>query len=79
MEKRISTYLKALQMGQETLYKNMAVFPIFTETEDGSRYLSLDAAMGTSLIEITEVSESGDVPNLKVTNKAVPHGPMTHP
>jgi hypothetical protein len=70
MEKKTADYLKALEMAQEAHYKNMAVFSIFAETGAGSRYLSLDEAMGNSLIEITEVSESGDVPNLKVMNKA---------
>jgi hypothetical protein len=70
MKKRIADYLKALEMAQEAHYKNMTVFSICAETDAGSRYLSLDEAMGNSLIEITEVSESGDVPNLKVTNKA---------
>jgi hypothetical protein len=68
MEKRIRDYLKAVQTGQEAHHKNMAVFPIFSETEPGCKYLSLDEALGDSLIKITEVSDSGEVPNLQVKN-----------
>jgi hypothetical protein len=35
----------------------------------GISYLTLDAALEKHLIEITEVSEAGDVPNLMVTNR----------
>jgi ARG and Rhodanese-Phosphatase-superfamily-associated Protein domain len=48
----------------------MAVYPFFAGTKGGSRYPSLDEAMGKNLLEIAKVSESGDIPNLKVKNKA---------
>ena len=70
MEKRISDYLKALELGTKTTHQNMTLFPIFAETEISSQYLSLDEALRDNRIEITEVSESGDVPNLKVINQA---------
>ena len=70
MEKRISQYLKALKFGQEGHHENMTVIPMFFESEKASQYLTLDEALGDNRIEITEVSESGDVPNLKVINQA---------
>jgi hypothetical protein len=69
MISKIKDYLKALGMGQGENHKNMTVFPLFFEGDEGYQYLCLDAALEKFLIEITEVSESGDVPNLKVSNK----------
>ncbi|MFZ5449629.1 MAG: ARPP-1 family domain-containing protein [Thermodesulfobacteriota bacterium] len=59
-----------LELGPCATHQNMAVFPVFAETSASSRYLSLDEALEGRFIEITEVSEAGDVPNLKVKNKA---------
>lgn len=69
MISKIRDYLKALEVGHGANHKNMTVFPLFFEGKDGYQYLCLDGALEKSLIEITEVSESGDVPNLKVSNK----------
>ena len=69
MISKIKDYLKAFEMGLGATHKNMTVFPLFFEGDAGHQYLCLDAALEKSLIEITEVSESGDVPNLKVSNK----------
>jgi len=65
----IALYLKGLELGQEARFQNMTVFPLLTENGSGTRYLSLDEALDLKLIKVTEVSESGDVPNLLVTNK----------
>jgi hypothetical protein len=70
MQKSIKDYFKAMAIGLGTTYQNMAVLPIFFESEIASQYLTLDEALGDNRIEITEVSESGDVPNLKVINQA---------
>ncbi len=69
MPQNISLYLKGLELGQVARFQNMAVFPLLTENGSGTRYLSLDEALELRLIKVTEVSESGDVPNLLVTNK----------
>lgn len=69
MPQNIALYLKGLVLGPETRFQNMAVFPLFTENGSGTRYLSLDEALELGLIQVTEVSESGDVPNLSVTNR----------
>jgi hypothetical protein len=69
MSQNIEAYLKELELGQEARFQNMAVFPVFTRNGPGTRYLSLDEALELNLLRVTEVSESGDVPNLLVTNE----------
>jgi len=69
MQKRTKDYIKGLTLGQGEHHRNMSVFPVFFEINGGLKYLTLDEALGNSLVQITEVSETGDVPNLKVTNK----------
>lgn len=48
----------------------MTVFPIFTSQEKDLAYLSLKQAIAQRLLVITEISEGGSVPNLKVQNNA---------
>lgn len=62
-------YLNTIEVGQGVHYENMTMFPLFFEAEAGISYLTLDAALEKQLVEITEVSEAGDVPNLMVTNR----------
>jgi len=70
--KKVKDFFGDLTVGQEAHHHNMTVFPIFAGLGPGFGYLSLDEALENRFIEITEVSEGGDVPNLKVVN----HGPI---
>ena len=70
MQPNISPYLKGLELKPEARFENMAVFSLVHDHGPGVRYLTLDEALDLRIIEVTEVSESGEVPNLLVTNKA---------
>ncbi|MGQ9688328.1 MAG: ARPP-1 family domain-containing protein [Desulfobaccales bacterium] len=65
----ISPYLKGLEMKPEASFENMTVFPLIHDNGPGVSYLTLDEALDLRVIEVTEVSESGEVSNLLVTNK----------
>lgn len=65
----IAGLASSLLVGQKQQLKNMIVFPLFTHLEDKCDYLSLSEAIEQKSIEITEVSQGGSVPNLKVINK----------
>jgi hypothetical protein len=69
MQRLTEDYLKALTLGPGMAHENMTVFPLIHEAAAAPSYLPLDAALEGGLIEITEVSEAGDVPNLKFVNK----------
>ncbi len=51
-------------------HRNLTVLPILDGPENGLAYLSLKEALAREAAEITEVSEAGSVPNLKVINRA---------
>jgi hypothetical protein len=70
MQPLIRDHFKSLELGNGTTYQNMTVYPVVAETDSATDHFSLDEALEKHLIEITEVSESGDVPNLKVKNRA---------
>ncbi|MGQ9688557.1 MAG: ARPP-1 family domain-containing protein [Desulfobaccales bacterium] len=69
MSVRVKDILLALEMGSGVSYENLAMFPLFGGAASGLAYFSLDEALERRLLEVTEVSDRGEVPNLKVTNK----------
>jgi hypothetical protein len=70
MDSIISSYLSKLEFGEVKTFNNMGVIPLFTSSNHGSGYLTLKEALERSLLTITEVSQGGSVPELKVFNKA---------
>jgi hypothetical protein len=63
-------YIKQLEFGELQLFGKMGVVPVFSDTVEGVKYITLKEAMGKELIKITEVNDSGSVPELKVSNNA---------
>jgi hypothetical protein len=70
MQEVIREYLEMAKVGRKQVYKNMAVFPLLSDYSLVSDYILLDEALSTGMIEVTEVSEHGAVPNLKIHNKS---------
>lgn len=61
---------KHLAFGQPREYRGLAIAPIFDLGQEPTlNYLTLDEAFDQSGIEITETSDSGSVPELKLENK----------
>jgi hypothetical protein len=48
----------------------MAVYPLLSDYSLGLEYILLDEALGSGVIEVTEVNDHGAVPNLKIYNKS---------
>ena len=65
----ISKYLGELEISNPQSAHNLTMIPILSDTTFEADYLLLDEALENDVIEISEVSEDGDVPNLKVLNK----------
>jgi hypothetical protein len=60
-----------LTFGQPVEFNGLAIAPIYrTQSQSPLSYLTLDTAFEQSDIEITETSDSGDVPELSFANKA---------
>ena len=70
MEGLLNQYLDQIKIGGKQVYKNLALFPLLSAQADSLDYLTLDEALKEGLVEVTEVSEGGHVPDLKVVNKS---------
>jgi hypothetical protein len=70
MEKVIGDFLEQLKIGLKQAHKNLALYPLLSTYSIRLDYLLLDEALSENLIEVSEVSEGGSVPELKVVNKA---------
>jgi len=69
MDKEIKKYLRSFEFGEVHHVKNMGVIPILTSLDDSIEYLTLKEALDKQLLTITEISQEGSVPDLKVVNK----------
>ena len=65
----VSEVLHSLTAGTETQLGNLAVTPLFGQQIKHPSYLTLDEALSDSSVHITEVSETGSVPDLLVVNR----------
>jgi len=61
--------LEDLRLGTGQHYENMVVIPLFGAQPEGPEYLTLAPALAQGQLTITEASESGSVPELRVVNK----------
>jgi len=66
----ISNFLSKLEFGELKVFSNMGVIPLFSPINGTPQYLTLKEALEKRLLTITEVSQGGSVPELKVVNKA---------
>src|SRR5512139_214396 len=70
MDQIVVNFLSELELGELQTFKNMAMIPLFSSVNHAPQYLSLGEAMAKGLLTVTEVSQAGAVPELKVVNKA---------
>jgi hypothetical protein len=67
---RIANALLDLQLGEGIQFGELEVFPVSGGLGNPPELIDLDSALKKQLLEITEVSEGGSVPHLKVTNSS---------
>ncbi len=70
MDKVVAEYLTQLELGEPTQYENMTVIPLFSPSNHGPEYLTLAEALRREALTVTEVSEGGSVPDVRVANRA---------
>lgn len=70
MEALIAGCLSALEFGELQEHGNMAVLPLFPKSAGGPEYLTLALALEQRVLRVTEVSQAGSVPELRVANQA---------
>ncbi len=66
----LNHFLSELSVGEPQRFQNLTMYPILGDIENKGDYLLLDEALRQQVIEISEVSEDGSVPDLKVQNKS---------
>ena len=69
-KKPIEDALSRIQIGAESTFGNMTIFPLLNGDSGSADYLTLDEALGRGLVQITEVSVQGSVPELKLKNES---------
>jgi hypothetical protein len=62
--------LDQLELGSPITAANLTMYPLLLPKESAPGYLTLDEALAAGLASVTEVSESGSVPELLVKNGA---------
>ena len=70
MDTLIANYVQQLNPGTVQTFQNMAVMPLTTDIEADHQYITLNEAMENGALKITEVDESGSIPELKVVNSS---------
>lgn len=62
--------LKDARVGAPQSHANLAVFPLWTAAPAGRPYMTLDEALSSGQVRVTEVSQNGSVPDLRLINEA---------
>jgi hypothetical protein len=69
MEKLITEYLARIQLGGIQTCHNLGIVPLLFPGNGGPEYITLKEALERGALTVSEVSEGGSVPELKVINK----------
>ncbi len=64
----VAECLSHVRLGEPQIHDNLALFPLFSKAHVEPRYTLLDEALEQGSARVTEVSESGNVPELKFVN-----------
>jgi hypothetical protein len=70
MDQAVKSHLEGIKFGEMQRHRNVAVYPVFSETDGSPHYLTMKEAMAGGFLSVTEVSAGGTVPELKVINSA---------
>jgi len=69
MGRLFEIYLEGMEIDRCQVWGKMALFPLKSKQKEGPDYLTLSEALEMGILEITEVSAGGSVPELKATNR----------
>lgn len=70
METIITSHLEEIKFGDIQTHKHVTTIPLISSNGSGPVYLTMKEAIEGGFITVTEVSEGGHVPELKVINRA---------
>ena len=69
----ITGLLGSLKLGEPQIHKGIGLWPVFAAIHPEPAYLTLVEALALAGFKITEVSEGGSVPSLRVINETPQH------
>lgn len=69
MDQNIKNFINRIKSGDMQVHDNLAVIPLFLDGNGGPSYITLKEALDMGTFIVTEISEGGNVPELKVINK----------
>lgn len=70
MNETMMKHLAGVRFGELQKYRGIAVYPLLAHEAGGLEYVTLGEAMENRWLTVTEVSQGGSVPELKVTSSA---------
>jgi hypothetical protein len=65
----IEARLNSMKAGGYTVYRNLGIIPLYSDEHADSSHILLRDALEMGSINVSEISESGSVPRLKVNNR----------
>jgi hypothetical protein len=65
----IKAFLDLAKVAHPQSHKNLTLFPLLAPETGEPDFLTLEEALNQALVEITEVSEGGHVPELRLINR----------
>ena len=66
----VMDFFKEIKVGAKQNHGNMTLYCLLSADQAPVDFLTLDAALASDALSITEVTEGGSVPELKVVNKS---------
>ena len=70
MTKAIENVLRSVRFGEPQRHRDMQVYPLYSPEGSTVEYLTLDEAVEAGLLRVEEMSYHGEVPRLRVFNRA---------
>ena len=70
MRQVIETTLNGVKIGDPVHFKGMSIYPLFQSIIPKKEYVMLRTAFERGWVRVTEISEGGSVPNLKLFNES---------
>ena len=67
--KSILSYLNGCEIGQKQTCRNLTLFPVLHSDGVEPYYLTLEQAIESGVLTVTEVDDAGNVNRLKLTNE----------
>lgn len=69
MMKSILSFLNSCEFGKKQTCRNLTLFPVLHANAVESYYLTLEQAIASGFLTVTEIDDAGNVNRLKLTNE----------